>query len=189
MLRFKKLLIFNYVQVKIHPLFIPSTPPVLVGDIMSNINTSLEKLSKIDDVFEKVIQLVNTVNDYLSSGEVANFIKETSKISKNVADMTEKFNRVFPSEKLDSMSNDVYVILKQLKVLSKNLNSDIAKADLPKTVSDIKGVLNAANTRINDLTNNFEEALESLRELSTFLNQHPNSIIWGKNNKKVVPTT
>ena len=172
----------------IHPLCIPSTPPVLLGDIITKINNSLEKLSKIDEIFIRVIQTVDTVNKYLEGPQLNSFIQETSKISKNIGDMSQRFNETLTKDKLEHITKNLYEILDEIKKFSIKLNRELDGSKLPETMADARKVMNNTNEKLENVTDSIKASAESLTELTDTLNKKPDSIIWGKDYKEVVPT-
>jgi len=171
-----------------HPLCIPSTPPVLLGDIITKINNSLEKLSKIDEIFIRVIQTVDTVNKYLEGPQLNLFIQETAKISKNIGDISQRFNETLTKDKLEHITKDLYEILDEIKKFSIKLNRELDDAKLPETMADARKVMNNTNAKLDEVTNSVKASAESLKELTDTLNKKPDSIIWGKDYYKVVPS-
>ncbi len=171
-----------------HPICIPSTPPILLGDIITKINNSLEKLSKIDEIFIRVIQTVDTVNKYLEGPQLKLFIEETTKISKNVGDISERFNETLTKDKLEHITRDLYEILDEIKKFSTKLNRELDATKLSETMADARKVMNNTNEKVEDVADSVKASAESLKELTDTLNKEPDSIIWGKDSKEVVPS-
>ncbi|HBM17161.1 MAG TPA: hypothetical protein DD381_12585 [Lentisphaeria bacterium] len=171
-----------------HLLFIPSTPPILLTDLMNKVNSSLEKLSKIDGIFLKVVSTVDTINKYLEGPQVANFIKETEKISVNLAQMSEKFNDIITKEKLENIIDDIEVAANQVKNLSLELNEQVKKAKIAETSLRARQLMHSAKTNINNISGSIETATESITDLSDSINRNPNVLIMGSGNKEVVPS-
>lgn len=171
-----------------HPLCIPSTPPILLGDIITKINNSLEKLSKIDEIFIRVIQTVDTVNKYLEGPQLNSFMRETTKISKNIGDISQRFNETLTKDRLEHLTKELYEIMDEIKEFSVKLNKELDAAKLSETITDARKVMNNTNEKLEDVTDSIKASAESLKELTDSLNKKPDSIIWGKDSKKVVPT-
>lgn len=171
-----------------HPICIPSTPPILFGDIMTKINNSLEKLSKIDEIFIRVIHTVDNINKYLESPQVKSFIQDTAKISKNVGDITQRINTTLTKDKLERITKDLHEIMDEIKKFSIKLNKDLDTAKITETMATARNVMSNANEKLEDVANSVNASAESLKELTDTLNKKPNAIIWGKNSKeKIVP--
>lgn len=171
-----------------HPICIPSTPPILLGDIINKINNSLEKLSKIDEIFIRVIQTVDSVNKYLEGSQLKSFMREIAKISKNIGDISQRFNETLTKDKLEHIAKDLYEILDEIKRFSTSLNKNLNAAKLPETIANARKVMNNANEKLEDVAGSIKASAESLKELTDSLNKKPDSIVWGKDSQKVVPT-
>ena len=171
-----------------HPLFLPSTPPVLLTDLMNKVNSSLEKISKIDEIFLRVAATVDTINRYLTGPQVSNFISETEKISINLAQMSEKFNDIVTKEKLEHIIDDIEVAANQVKLLSSELNEQIQKAKIAETSLKARQLMHSARTNIDNISGSIETASESITDLTDSINRNPNIIIMGADNQEVVPS-
>lgn len=171
-----------------HPLFIPSTPPILLTDLMSKVNSSLEKISKIDEIFIRVVATVDTINKYLEGPQVSTFIKETEKISINLAQMSEKFNAIITKEKLTHIIDDIESASAQVKELSSNLNIQIKQAKIAETAQKTRQLIDSAKVDFNKISGSIDTATESITELSDSINRDPNSILMGSDRQQVVPS-
>lgn len=170
-----------------HPLFMPSTPPILLVDLMNKVNSSLEKISKIDEIFIRVASTVDTINKYLEGPQVATFIKETEKISVNLAQVSEKFNSILTKEKIAHIIDDIEIASAQVKDLSIKMNTQLQEAKIAETSLKARQLLDSAKANINKITGSIDTASESITELSDSLNRNPNSIIMGSDNSAVIP--
>lgn len=170
-----------------HPLFIPSTPPILLVDLMNKVNSSLEKISKIDEIFIRVASTVDTINKYLTGPQITTFMKETEKISVNLGQMSEKFNSVLTKEKLSSIIDDIQVASAQLKTLSIQLNAKLEESRIAETTLRTRQFLDSARSNISEITGSIDTASESVTELSDSISRNPDSLIMGAGNKPVVP--
>ncbi|MCP4176509.1 MAG: MCE family protein [bacterium] len=171
-----------------HPLYIPSVPPILMGDILSKINTSLEKLSGIDEIFVEVTHTLKGISKYLNGEKFADLINHIDKISYNINNVTTRFNKNLTDEKVKNIINEFEELMKEIKILSKNANKEIFEANIPQTASDARNMMQTLVIKLEDAVNNFNETAESIKELSNTINNQPDSVIWGKDENKVVPS-
>jgi paraquat-inducible protein B len=171
-----------------HPLYIPSVTPILMGDILAKINTSLEKFSGIDKVFTDVSSTVGGINKYLNGKKFTDLINHIDGISCNVNNLTTRFNETLTKDKVKSIVKDYEELMKEIKILSKNANKEIFEANIPQTASDARNLMQTLVTKLDEAVNNFNETAESIKELSNTINNQPDSIIWGKEEHKVVPS-
>ncbi len=170
-----------------HPLFIPSTPPILLVDLMNKVNSSLEKISKIDEIFMRVAATVDTINKYLEGPQVATFIKETEKISVNLAQVSEKINSILTKEKITQIIDDIEIASNQVKDISIKMNAQLQEAKIAETTLKARQLLDTAKEDINNITGSIDTASQSVTELSDSLNRNPDSIIMGSGKSTVVP--
>ncbi|HJO95080.1 MAG TPA: MlaD family protein [Victivallales bacterium] len=171
-----------------HPLYIPSVAPILMGDILSKINTSLEKLSGIDEVFVEVTRTVKGISKYLNGEKFTDLINHIDRISYNINNVTTRFNETLTKEKVENIVNEFEELMQEIKKLSENANKEIFEAKIPQTASDARNMMQTLVIKLEDAVNNFNETAESIKELSNTINNQPDSVIWGKKENKVVPS-
>ena len=173
---------------KEHPTYIPSVTPVLFDSIMKRIDTSLTKLSGIDKIFNEVNLALTKINSFLYSQRVQNAIDDFELTSKNISSITNKVNKTLTEKRINDITIKLENTISQITKLAKTIDQQIVDSNIPAASNTIRSSIQETSTKLNEAIDNFNSAAASIEALSNTLNKSPDSIIWGKENKKIVPS-
>jgi len=151
------------------------TIPASIDEITSNVTTLLANLSKIP-VEEIVSALLNTINS----------LDETSISFKNAGD---GINELVTSDSLKKSINSLSQSMEHIQSLISALEQDLPAAIdsiSEQTVNTLSGIEQLTTSdspvvfELRQALNQFSKAAQSIRELTNYLERHPESLLQGK---------
>lgn len=153
-----------------HPTFIPSVQPVLLSNLISKINLSLEKLSGMDKTFKEVNTVLENINNYLNSRQMKSIIDDFQKIAKNINNISDKLDKTLTETKINKITDNIVETLNETRRLINSIDLEVERSNIPELSSEAR------------------KAISSTEALVNLLKNYPNAIIWGKPEKKIVPS-
>jgi paraquat-inducible protein B len=175
-------------RMPVDQIYIPSVAPVLFDNILKRIDTSLEKLSQIDKVFDKVNRALSKINNFLASNKLKNAITDLEKTSNNVSSITDKLNKTLTEKRIEKFSTELEDTMSEIRKLASNVNTQLTETDFPSTAASIRNSIKETAEKLNEAINNFNSVAHSVELLSDELNESPNMLIWGKSKKQIIPS-
>ncbi|MEN8210834.1 MAG: MlaD family protein [Thermodesulfobacteriota bacterium] len=151
------------------------TIPASLDEITSNVTALLANLSKIP-VEEIVSALLNTINS----------LDETSRSFKNAGD---GINKIVTSDSLKKSINSLNQSMKHIQGLTSELEQDLPAAidsiseQTVTTLSEIEQLTASDSSVVFELRQaltQFKKAAQSIRELTNYLERHPEALLQGK---------
>ncbi len=192
-----------------HPPYIPSVQPVLIGDILKNLNRTLDNAAKLnlEPMIKKFENLASSGSELLNNKDLKQMMTDLSRVMENLDAITDVIkNNIDKKHFTDFVSNSNIAIVELNKTLVKGrsfmdtMNRELKAAKLAATASSarnfmdmggetIKELRTTLKTNLENLTytiNSANETLQSAKNLLNALEQNPSSVLYGKGGKRVV---
>ncbi|MCF7791108.1 MAG: MlaD family protein [Victivallales bacterium] len=171
----------------VHPVYIPSVKPVLFGNIMKRIDTSLAKFTSIDKIFSRVNKALVKINKFLESGNMQGVIKDLESTSRNIRSISHNLEQTLTEKNINRFSGKIDAIVAEIIEITKIINKELKASNISETSSEIRSSIKGSSDKLNQAIDNFNSAAASVEALSEELNRSPDSVIWGTGKRKVVP--
>jgi len=174
----------------IHEIYMPSTPSAL-KDVLKLINTSLERIAKID--FEGLSNRVSDVLDgakkIINGPKLLKAVDQLEAMSANLKDSSQVLKDTLTPKKVQEIINNVDRILDKLKQISIELEDQLAKAKIADTTDSFRKAANAvtdSKLMISNTLLKVNQAIDSFTEFMNYLDDDPEALIKGKSKKKIL---
>ena len=192
-----------------HPPYIPSIPPVLIGNILKNLNETLANTAQINlgPMIEKIENLAKSGNELISNKELKEMVTTLTRVMNNIDLITNTVQKNMTKKQFnDFVSNSSNTIVELNKTLTKAqrfmtmIDQELKAAKLAKTTESARELMDSSSVVVNDLrdalklnldnlTQTINSANATLRSAQTLFNsleQNPSSVLYGKTGKRVV---
>jgi hypothetical protein len=169
-------------------LYIPSVPPILLGDIMRRIDVSLNKMSGIDEIFKDVGSALKKVNKYLENPKINDVINNVQAVSNNIHDISSSLNNTLTGERIEKITTQFTSTMEEIKRVVYNLNKQINESKLPETADAARILMETTVQQLDEAIVNFNTTAKSVKSLSDELDNNPSALIWGTNEEKIIPS-
>jgi ABC-type transporter Mla subunit MlaD len=170
-------------------LYIPSTPSAL-KDILKLINTSLERIAKVD--FEGLSSRISDVLDgakkIVNGPKLLKAIDQMEAMSANLKQSSQVLRDTLTPKKVTEIINNVDNVLDKLHSISKKLETQLDKAKIAETSDSVRKAANSiADSRvmISNTLSKINQAIDSFTELMNYLNDDPAALLKGKSKKQI----
>ncbi len=171
-------------------IYLPSSPSVF-KDILKLINTSLERIAKVD--FEKVSNdltgVLDEVKKIVSDPKLVKAIDQLESMSANLDETTKTLTDALTPEKVNEIINNVDRILDKLHIISKRLEVQLNKARIADTADSFRKAANSV-TEGRDMISRtllkFNQAIDAFTEFLNYLNDDPEALLKGKSKPKII---
>ena len=170
-------------------MYVPSTPSAL-KDILKLINTSLERIAKID--FEGLSSRLSGVLDgakkIVNGPKLLKAIDQMEVMSANLKHSSQVLRDTLTPKKVKEIINNVDDVLVKLHKISTQLEDQLKKAKIAETADSFRKAANAvtdSKTMISNTLLKINQAIDAFTEFVNYLNDDPEALIKGKS-KKVI---
>lgn len=192
-----------------HPPYIPSVSPVLIGDILKNLNRTLDHTAKLnlEPMIAKFENVAVVGSKLLEDKDLKQMISHLKKLISNLDSITSLVDDNMNKKQFVEFVHNSNVALVELnKTLLKTrtfmatMERELKAAKLGKTTGSARDFMNMSGTTIKELRgtlknnlanlaqtiNSANETLQSAKILLNALEQNPSSVLYGKAGKRVV---
>jgi phospholipid/cholesterol/gamma-HCH transport system substrate-binding protein len=192
-----------------HPPYIPSVTPVLMGDILKNLNRTLSNASKLDlkPMIAKLENLADSGSKLLESKDLKQMFNDLNNVMKNLDSITTVVQDNIDKEHFsDFIHNSNVAIIELNKTLIKartfmdTMDKEIKAAKLEATagsarefmdttgdtIKTLRGTLKNNLENLTHTINNANATLQSAKNLLNSLEKNPSQVLYGKDDQRVV---
>jgi ABC-type transporter Mla subunit MlaD len=170
--------------------YVPSMPSQF-KDILNLINTSLEKISRVqfDRISEEMNGTLKSMQRLLDDPKLKMMIDKLEKMSENMEKSSYNVSKVLTESKLREIVDGLDSNLKSLNNLTISARSSIEGAKFIETAQSFReaaySVTDARQALLNTLLK-LDQTLDSMTELVNYLNDDPSSLIKGKHKPMII---
>lgn len=166
----------------------PSAPSAL-RDVVKSLNTSLERISKVqfEAISDKLVGNLNDLNKILASEDVRKSLAHLSGMAVSMDKTAAVLSQVITEDRLRQLVDDLESSLADAKALTAALRKDAEKSDLAGTAASVRKAADTVANAVQEQTPEVKaavdawiRALDIFRELMDTLNQDPSAVIRGK---------
>jgi ABC-type transporter Mla subunit MlaD len=170
-------------------IYLPSTPSAF-KDILKLINTSLERIAKVDfkKISDDLTDIMADVKKIVSDPKLSKAIKQLEAMSDNLEKSSKVLKDALTPEKVREIINNVDQILDKLNSISKRLEVQLNKAEIASTTDSFRRAANSvteSRDMISKTLSKFNQAIDSFTELLNYLNDDPEALLKGKSKPKI----
>lgn len=166
-----------------------------MSQIPDQVESLMNQLTKIpfEQIGTELLSTIKNANKVVGSEELFQSVQRLERSMVNIETITQKLDQLTASEETLQSVKDLQTSLENLKKLSNELNRqmDNELGDTIKkghqTLEAAENLLSEDSPMMNDLSTTLQElsrAARSINELVDYLEQHPDSIIFGKGANK-----
>ena len=166
----------------------PSAPSAL-RDVVKSLNTSLERISKIqfEEISHNLVSNLDELNKILASDDIRKTISHLSGMAVSMDKTAAAFSEIVTEDRLRRLIDDLEISLSEIRTLSAVLRKDAEKSDIAGTVAAVRhaaeslnGLLVEEKPEIRAAVDAWLRALDIFRELMDNLNRDPASVVRGR---------
>lgn len=174
-----------------HPPYMPSVPQLSFGDLMETLHKSLSNLTQIDfkAVSVKFEKFLDSANEVVGDQNIRKTFNNLSVTMQNLSDISNTVKTAMTSEKIDDLikkinttSENLNQTFADISVLTKSMDEQMKSSDIPSTIKELKKFIDDAKETLGKAN----ELAISLKNLSNYLEQNPNSVIMGRKDEPLV---
>ena len=171
-------------------IYLPSTPSAF-KDILKLINTSLERIAKVDfdGLSNRLDSVLKSAGKIVSDPKLLQAIEQMESMSANLEQSSKVLKDTLTPARVREIVKNVEKILDKLHLISKRLDVQLDKARIADTANSFRKAANAV-TESRDMISNtllkVNQAIDAFTEFINYLNDDPKSLIKGKSKEKIV---
>lgn len=170
-------------------IYLPSTPSAL-KDVLKLINTSLEKIAKIDfeGLSDRLSGVLDGVQKIVNGPKLRKAIDQMEEMSANLKHSSQVLKDTLTPEKVKEIIDNVDDVLSKLHKISTQLEDQLKKAKIADTADSFRKAANAvtdSKAMISNTLLKINQAIDAFTEFVNYLNDDPEALIKGKS-KKVI---
>jgi ABC-type transporter Mla subunit MlaD len=170
-------------------IYLPSTPSAL-KDVLKLINTSLEKIAKIDfqGISERLSGVLDGAQEIVKGPKLLKAIDQMEAMSANLNQSSKVLKDTLTPKKVKEIINNVDKILDKLKQISTQLEEQLTKAKIADTTDSFRKAANAVTDSRSMIANTLQkinQAIDAFTEFVNYLNDDPEALIKGKSKEKI----
>ena len=166
----------------------PSAPSAL-RDVVKSLNTSLERISRIqfEEISHNLVSNLDELNKILASDDIRNTISHLSGMAVSMDKTAAAFSEIVTEDRLQQIVEDLEKSLSETRALTEVLRKDAEKSDIAGTAAAVRhaaeslnGLLVEETPEIRAAVDAWLRALDIFRELMDNLNRDPASVVRGR---------
>ena len=171
-------------------LYIPAVPSSF-RDILKALNTSLDRISRIrfEEISDGLERSLSELSGLLSDPALKSTIARINDAAENLETSSRTISRVLNEEQINRIVNLLETDLKSVNELTTQLIRETRDSKIPESTASIRSAADSFVISQDELSNTLlklNQTLDSLRELTDYLNQDPSSLVSGKKKPKVL---
>ena len=164
--------------------FIPSEPSILSG-LKSGITETIAKIASIDykQLSEQVETVLTKAQELIADPNLKKMLKNSSNVTEELSSTVKNLNQVITPEKLNAMTGQLELSMRQIKILAEKMDKTIADAKIAETTASFRSAVSAfrdSERAFNNTMAKFNETMDAMTELIKTLDNNPSSILHGK---------
>ena len=166
----------------------PSVPSAL-RDVVKSLNTSLERISKIqfEEISDNLVRNLEDLNKILSSNDIQKAITHLRSMAMNMDKTTATVNQTLTEDRMRRIVDDFEQALSDIRKLINTVQTDAAKSDLPGTAAALRQAADNFSVMLTTRSDDIRAAVDAwlrtmdiFRELADNLNRDPAALIRGR---------
>lgn len=170
-------------------LYVPSTPSAL-KDVLKLINTSLERIAKIDfkGLSDRLSGVLDGAQSIVKGPKLLKAIDQMEAMSANLKHTSKVLKDTVTPEKVREIINNVDSILTKLHKISSQLEDQLKKARIADTTDSFRKAANAVTDSKAMIANTLlkiNQTIDAFTEFVNYLNDDPEALIKGKSKERV----
>ncbi|MBU8902697.1 MAG: MCE family protein [Victivallales bacterium] len=173
----------------VNKIYLPSTPSAL-KDILKLINTSLERIAKVDfqGLSERLSGVLDGAKQIVNGPKLLKAIDQMEAMSANLKDSSKVLKDTLTPKKVKEIINNVDKILDKLHLISVRLEEQLVKAKIADTTDSFRKAANSvtdSKLMISNTLLKVNQAIDSFTEFINYLNDDPGALLKGKSKKRI----
>ncbi|MCF6175472.1 MAG: MlaD family protein [Victivallaceae bacterium] len=165
-------------------LYIPSQPSVF-NDMLTLVSRSLEKISKIkfEKISEELSVTIKGLQKLIDNPKLVKTIEQLERISANIEKGTAEFRNIFTEKEMRTVINHWHRTLDSINQLLISSKKQLEDAEVKETSAEFRkaaAALVSLKASMNESLKKFDLMLDSVTELSRYIESDPSSVIRGK---------
>ena len=170
--------------------YVPSTPSAL-KDVLKLINTSLEKIAKIDfkGLSDRLSGVLDGAKKVVNAPKLHKAIDQMEAMSANLKHSSKVLKDTLTPKKVEEIIDNVDDILAKLHKISVQLEDQLQKAKIADTADSFRKAANAvtdSKAMISNTLLKINQAIDAFTEFVNYLNDDPEALIKGKSKERVM---
>jgi phospholipid/cholesterol/gamma-HCH transport system substrate-binding protein len=170
-------------------IYVPSTPSAL-KDILKLINTSLERIAKVDfeGISDRISDVLDGAKKIVNGPKLLKAIDQLEEMSANLKHSSQVLKDTLTPKKVKEIINNVDGVLDKLNKISLQLEEQLDKAKIAETADSFRKAANAVTDSKDMIANTLlkvNQAIDSFTELMNYLNDDPEALLKGKSKKRI----
>ncbi len=171
--------------------FVPATSSKIT-DILKLVSGSLEKLSKVDfqGISDKIGDSLLAMKKLLDDPNLRGSIERLERMSTNLDNASGEIAKVLTREKMDELVNNLNSTIKSIDELSNASNTIMHNSKIPETTGALRnasGSIASLEESLKVTLQKLNNAIDTITELTSTLDEDPSSVIRGKQKKPIFP--
>ncbi len=168
--------------------YIPSTPSLMSG-LRTSLSDTLARIASIDfkGISDEVTASLKAAQNLFKNPDIPPLIEKMNKIAEQIEISTTNLNNSLPSDKINHIVAKFSESIEQYNKLAERTRELVEASNVPETsesfrlaarsVADIKNDMSETLSKMN-------EALDTITEFISYLDEDPGSVIQGKRKKE-----
>ncbi|MDD5699172.1 MAG: MlaD family protein [Victivallaceae bacterium] len=171
-------------------IYLPSTPSAF-RDILQLINTSLERIAKVDfeGLSKRLTAVLESTRKIVADPKLSQAVTQLESMSANLNKSSKVLSEVMTPGKVREIINNVDRLLDKLHQISKALEVQLKEAHIAETADSFRKAANSVTegrSMIAQTLLKFNQAIDAFTELLNYLNDDPEALLKGKSKPKIV---
>ena len=171
-------------------IYLPSTPSAF-KDILKLINTSLERIAKVDfkKISTELTEVIVEVKKIVSDPKVVKAIAQLESMSANLDKSSKVLTDALTPKKVSEIISNVDKVLDKVNTISQQLEVQLSKAKIAETADSFRKAANSVTegrAMIADTLIKFNQAIDSFTEFLNYLSDDPEALLKGKSKPKFI---
>lgn len=170
-------------------IYLPSTASAL-KDILKLINTSLERIAKIDfeGLSDRLSDVLDGAKKVINGPKLLKAIDQMEAMSANLNASSKVLKDTLTPTKVKEIIDNVDRILDKLHLISVRLEDQLVKAKIADTTDSFRRAANSvtdSKVMISNTLLKVNQAIDSFTEFINYLNDDPGALLSGKSKEKI----
>lgn len=175
-------------DIAVEGFLMPSAPSAL-RDVVKSLNTSLERISRIEfeAISDKLVRNLNDLNVILASEDIRNTMKHMGGMAVSMDKTAAVFTQVITEDRLRLIVEELENTLGEIRILAATVRKDAEKSDIAGTAASVRHAADAASLLLREQSPEIRAAVDAwirtldiFRELVDNLNRDPASLVRGR---------
>ena len=133
--------------------------------------------------FLEALQNDPRAQELIADPNLKKMLKNSNNVTEELSATVKNLNQVMTPEKLNAMTGQLELSMRQIKILAEKMDKAIADAKIAETTASFRSAVSGfrdSERAFNNTMANFNETMDAMTELIKTLDNNPPSILHGK---------